>query len=227
MGKTGRGEGLSSWLATLDGAPLTHLLSQRRDVLISPPGSVEQLASRLSAQRSVDLGLSVVDGSSVQVAFAVAELGGRARTAEIEGALGSQLPDGHVAGALQRLAAVGLVWPEDSGVWCTTPALAGLARATGAKTFRDVVGSAPLEVVRQALELLGLSRKGTKQQLRQRLRAEVESPVRLAAVMSAAPPDVLALVGQIADEGSLPRRIDEVSSWLAQRCLLFSTGASR
>jgi len=112
-------------------------------------------------------------------------------------------------------------------VWCTTPALAGLARATGAKTFRDVVGSAPLEMVRQALELLGLSRKGTKQQLLQRLRAEVESPVRLAAVMSAAPPDVLALVGQIADEGSLPRRIDEVSSWLAQRCLLFSTGASR
>jgi hypothetical protein len=220
-------DGLASWLGTFDDAALAHLLSQRRDVLVSPPRSVEQLGLRLSGDHSVELGLSVVDRSAVQVALALSGLGGQAKPAEIEQALGGRAPDGHVLGALERLGAVGLAWPHPSGAWCTVPAMAALARGTGAGSFRFVAAGAPLELIRQALGLMGLSEKGTRQQALLRLCAEVESPPRLAVVLSAAPPEVVALIAAFTQDGPLPYSLDEVSRWLAKRCLLIRTGSSQ
>src|SRR5258705_1016961 len=80
----------ADWLRGLGEPGLTTLLERRPDVLVGPlPGSLTQLADRLTAVGSVFTALRQLDRPTLQVAEAMVALGGTTRHAELYRLMGA------------------------------------------------------------------------------------------------------------------------------------------
>ncbi|MEW2354896.1 helicase-associated domain-containing protein [Spirillospora sp. NPDC029432] len=99
------------WLAGLSQKELAGLLAERPETMAAPePLTLGELAERLSGAHGVLVALATCDLPSLQLAEALAALGGTAATADVEELLDAERGDfENVRNGLSRR---GLVWPE-------------------------------------------------------------------------------------------------------------------
>ncbi|MEU8461951.1 helicase C-terminal domain-containing protein [Streptomyces sp. NPDC029003] len=183
---------LAAWLGGLDAPRLARVLATRKDAAASPePRTVGELADRLQRPGSVALALPPLTLPSLQVAEALAALGGPASRGALAKLLGAT--DGEAARVLdttlEGLADHALLWPDGTG---DLHMAASLRQAWDAPLGLDapletLLAGATSEELRAFLVALGIKPPGTKQQ---RLAALVEhhsDPAAVADVVARAP----------------------------------------
>ncbi|MER5930335.1 helicase-associated domain-containing protein [Streptomyces sp. NPDC002054] len=183
---------LTAWLGRLDAGRLARVLATRNDATSPPePRTLGEVADRLQRPGSVALALPRLTLPCLQVAEALAALGGPATPGALAQLLGAT--DGEAArgldAVLETLADHALVWPDGNG---TLHMAASLRQAWEAPLGLD----APLEELltgvtsdelRGMLVALGIKPPGSKQQ---RLAALVEhhsDPEAIVTVVARAP----------------------------------------
>ncbi|MBT2613442.1 helicase-associated domain-containing protein [Streptomyces sp. ISL-87] len=202
---------LAAWLGGLSAPRLARVLAVRKDAASSPePRTVGELADRLQRPGSVALTLPRLTLPSLQVAEALAALGGRASRDALAGLLGAT--DGEAARSLdsilEGLADHALVWPDGAGALRMA---SSLRQAWDAPLGLDhplekLLAGATSEELRAMLVALGIKPPGTKQQ---RLVALVEhhsDPGAVAEVVARAPSITQKLLARRADSATGQRQ---------------------
>ncbi|MBT2478574.1 helicase C-terminal domain-containing protein [Streptomyces sp. ISL-94] len=195
---------LAAWLGSLDAPCLARVLATRKDAVASPePRTVGELADRLQRPGSVALALPQLTLPCLQVAEALAALGGPASRDALAKLLGAT--EGEAArrldSALEVLADHALVWPDGTAALRMTSSLRQAWDAPlglDAPLERLLAGTTSDEL-RTMLVALGIKPPGTKQQ---RLAALVEhhsDPESIATVVARAPSTTQKLLANRAD----------------------------
>jgi hypothetical protein len=224
------GRTYSSWLASLDDDALAALLTERPEALSRPVKSFNDLATLLSLPMAVDTALRTLDWSAAQVAGVLVALGPTtADAAEAALAHSGDVPAGHIDGALQRLIARGLSWPDGDGRWHVQKAVANAAPALRAAglPWRTVLERTPLYLLRGAMEALGVGGARSIADATAELSSLVKDPKRVAALLKRAPRPVLSALEHISVDGPQSDLDAEVVAWLDERCLLIGDAAGR
>ena len=125
---------LAAWLRSLDDDALSRLCAARPDLLHPLPADFDALAARMSSAGSLASALDPLDRWSRHVLEAVMVTGAGVTPAELVGLL-ICAPD-QATSALDRLTAVGLVWPAERGAEGTDRPRDGL---TSAAALREVI----------------------------------------------------------------------------------------
>lgn len=115
-----------AWLRGLGEDGLAALLRRRPEALAAPvPADLAELADRLDTPASVLAALRRLDRPTLQVAEAIAALGGHADQATLERLLGAADPETaqQVSRAVARLAECALLAPEPAADLATSPSL--------------------------------------------------------------------------------------------------------
>ncbi|MFF1337862.1 helicase C-terminal domain-containing protein [Streptomyces sp. NPDC058290] len=202
---------LAAWLGRLDPRHLARVLAARKDAASSPePRTVGELADRLQRPGSVALALPQLTLPCLQVAEALAALGGAASRDALGKLLGAA--DGKAARTLDStlagLADHALVWPDGTGALrMASP----LQQAWDAPLGLDdplekLLAGATSEELRAALVALGIKPPSTKQQ---RLAALVEhhsDPVSVNEVVARAPSITQKLLARRAESAAGQRQ---------------------
>ncbi|MFF4365126.1 helicase-associated domain-containing protein [Streptomyces sp. NPDC001594] len=183
---------LAAWLGRLDAPRLARVLATRNDAASPPePRTVGELADRLQRPGSVALALPRLTLPCLQVAEALAALGGPATPgalAELLGATDGEASSGLDA-VLETLADHALVWPDGNGTLRMT---ASLRQAWDAPLGLDsplemLLTGATSDELRGMLVALGIKPPGTKQQRLAALMEHHSDPQAIAEVVARAP----------------------------------------
>lgn len=188
-------------LRALGGDGLVALLRRRSDALAAPvPESLTELAERLDTTASVTAALRRVDLVTLQVAEAVAALGGTVRRPALEDLLGiASDPSRSALGrVLSGLAADMLMDPESGAL---TPALAGAwARPLGLGTpAADLYASRTAEDLKAFARAAGLRVGTRKSEMLAGVIAAFADPDTVRAVAGGLPQPAQDLLRRIAD----------------------------
>jgi hypothetical protein len=152
----------AEYLAGLDDAALTALLTARPDVRIEPvPHGFEQLAQRLCGPDSLVAALRSVSRDALVAGQAVAALGSSATVAAVMRLVGSS--EQLVRDALDALCGRGLAWMT-SGVVCLPERLAELwsAEIGGGRPLITIARSMLADDLRSTAEALGVEVTGLR-----------------------------------------------------------------
>lgn len=201
----------AAWLGSLDAPRLARVLAARSDTASAPePRTVGELADRLQRPGSVALVLPRLTLPCLQVAEALAALGGPASPDALANLLGATDGDGRrgLDSTLEVLADHALVWPDGTGALrMASPLRQAWDAPLGLDTPAEkLLASVTSDELRTMLVALGIKPPGTKQQ---RLAALVEhhsDPEAVAAVVARAPATTRKLLARRADSTAAQRQ---------------------
>ncbi|MFG2876279.1 helicase C-terminal domain-containing protein [Streptomyces sp. NPDC048337] len=183
---------LTAWLGSLDAPHLARVLATREDATASPePRTMGELADRLQRPGSVALALPRLALPHLQVAEALAALGGPASRDDLTELLGAA--DGEASrgldAALETLADHALVWPDAAGALrMASPLRQAWEAPLGLDApLETLLAGATSDELRAMLVALGVKPPGTRQQRMVALMEHHGDPVAVAEVVARAP----------------------------------------
>lgn len=195
---------LAAWLGSLDAPRLARVLATREDAAAPPePRTTGELADRLRRPGSVALALPRLTLPHLQVAEALAALGGAASRDDLATLLGAA--DGEAArgldSTLETLADHALVWPDGAGALrMASPLRQAWEAPLGLDSpLEELLAGVTSDGLRAMLVTLGVKPPGTRQQ---RLAALVEhhgDPGTVAEIVARAPAITQKLLARRAD----------------------------
>lgn len=199
--------GLAEWLRHLGDGGLATLIARRADVVLGdPPGTLGELAERLSRPGSLLAAARRLTLPGIQVVEALLALGERATRAELRDLLAGPAGEAHdlaVAGVLTELGGLALVWPGRAdrlhlaaGWQELLPSPLGLG-----SSLRTLWTAQPVDTIKRALRMLGGTVGGRKAEALDALVTRLADPDLVRQVAGSAPPTVAAGLDRLAGRG--------------------------
>ncbi|SDY38398.1 Helicase conserved C-terminal domain-containing protein [Modestobacter sp. DSM 44400] len=201
--------GLADWLAGLDQDALAELLTRRPDAVTGrPPGSLGELAERLTHPESVAATLRGLPAPFLQMVEALHALGEcRTTTALIDllddAGRGTDHPTA-VRAVLTELTRLAVVWPGPGDEWETPARLSELfpKPLDLDPPLRELWREQTADTINRTLRLLGHQRVGRKAESLDLLLAVLSTPETVRALAAQAPAQVAADLERLAQTGS-------------------------
>ncbi|BCJ37111.1 hypothetical protein Athai_46140 [Actinocatenispora thailandica] len=216
---------LLGWLGRLDETELSRLLHDRPDLLASPvPGTLAELAIRMSHPFSAQTALVGLPAPSVQVAEAVAALEVDASRAALAALVGRDAEDAELANALERLIAQGLVLEIDDRLVLAPGADIWECPLGLGPSVAELLGDRYATEIHKIADALGVGRRSRKADSAAAVVAWLSEADNVRRLVAEAPRPVARMLAELAEYGPTLQAPESVSGWAAQRGLVISQG---
>ena len=221
---------LADWLSRLDPERLADVLRLRPDACAPPhPGSLTELADRLSTWHSVRQAQGHLDVRGLQVAEVLQALGEAVSRDRLAALLGRAVAEEELDGVLAELERLALAWPGEEGRWYGGGSLHLVAAPLGlGAPAADLLAGVNADELRRMAANLGLRAASRKQENFALLVRALSDPDAVRNAVAAAPKAARELLHRTALKGptvSEPGlygygRRDSAATWALDRGLL-------